>query len=356
MPKRIGLKDIAQALNISVTTVSRGLNNKFDISKSTRDAILQKAKELNYRPNAHAVSLRKNEYFSIGVILPKIDHYFFSTLLKGIMNKAHKANFLVIIGESAHNVEKEQEVIQQFISHCVTGVVVSPANNSEGSNNLETLNNNGIPYVTVDRFIKSSNKPFVKSDDINGGYLAVEHFIENGYKKIAILKGENHCSISNARFLGYKKALSEHNMEFDHRIARNCQTDIEDDGYHHALDLLLSPNRPDAFFAVNDNIALGVYQAAKECGLKIPQEVGVIGFSNSLISKNIIPSLSTVEQQGIEMGEQAFDFLQQSIIGNEHRLNKTFEAKLIKRDSSRRLSAQNSSIEKRSHLNSASAY
>ncbi len=334
MPKRIGLKDIAQALNISVTTVSRGLNNKFDISKTTREAILKKADELNYRPNAFAVSLRKNEYFSIGVILPKIDHYFFSTLLKGIMNKAHMANYLVIIGESSHDLEKEKEVMQQFISHCVTGVIISSSYHSSQRLSLDILDKNRIPYVMVDRFIEGSNKPFVKFDDENGGYLATDHLINSGYKKIAILKGEDNCSISNARFKGYRKAIQANGLTFNAKHVRHCITDLEDECYSQAMDLLLSKNRPDAFFAVNDNIAIGVYQAALACNLKIPEDIGVVGYSNSIISKNVTPKLSTIEQPGIEMGEQAFDFLQQCIIGNDQRLTRTFEARLIIRDSS----------------------
>ena len=216
-------------------------------------------------------------------------------------------------------------------------MVISPVFNSEKTKNFDILDNNRIPYVTVDRTIESANKPFVRSDDLNGGYIAVEHLVKRGYKKIAIIKGESNCSISNARLEGYRRALEDYGLPFRPGFVKSCQTDIDNDGYYQARELLLSANRPDAFFTINDNIAVGIYKAAKELGLNIPNDIGVVGYSNSLLSNNIIPALSTVEQPGIEMGEQAFDFLQQSIIGNHQRLNRTFEARLITRDSSNRL-------------------
>ena len=338
MSKRVGLKDIAEALNISITTVSRGLNNKFDISKQTREAILKKADELNYRPNAYAVSLRKNEYFTIGVIVPSVDHYFFSTVLKGIMNKAHISNYLVIIGESTHDLQKEKEVIEQFVSHCVTGVIISPSNKSSYSNNLEYLAQKRIPYIVVDRPVKESQAPCVKYDDPNGAFLVVEHLIRQGYKKIAFLKGYDYCVISNARFQGYKEALAKYDIPFNPNLVKTChlidQEDQEQEGFFAVKQLMLSKDKPDAIFAVNDDLAAGAYKLAEKLNLNIPNDLGVAGYSNSQISRHLKPALTTVEQPGMEMGELAFDFLQQSIIGNKTKLQKTFDARLIIRDSS----------------------
>jgi len=347
MSKRVGLKDIAEALNISITTVSRGLNNKFDISKQTREAILKKAEELNYRPNAYAVSLRKNEYFTIGVIMPSVDHYFFSTLLKGIMNKAYLSNYLVIIGESTHDLQKEREVIEQFVAHCVTGVIISPSDKISYSNNLEILVQKRIPYILVDRPVKESQAPCVKYDDPNGAFLAVEHLIRQGYKKIAFLKGYDYCVISNARFQGYKDALAKYNIPFNPNLVKTCHLiyleDQENEGFLAIKQLMLSEDKPDAIFAVNDELATGAYKLADQLNLDIPNDLGVVGYSNSQISKHLRPSLTTVEQPGIEMGELAFDFLQQSIIGNKTKLEKTFEARLIIRDSSVKTDQKNTS-------------
>ncbi len=335
MAKRIGLKDIAEALNVSVTTVSRALNNKFDINQETRNAILQKADELNYRPNAYAVSLRKNEYFTIGVILPSIDHYFFSTVLKGIMNKAHQANYLVLIGESNHDLEREKEIIEQFMSHCVTGVIISPSDKTTYGNNLDLLKTRRIPFILVDRPTNDSNHSFVRYDDPNGAFLAVEHLIQQGYKRIGFIKGYDYCVISNARYSGYKKALAKYDIPFDESLVKSCiHIDKPNDGYELSKQMLFVKNRPDAIFCVTDNVASGVYQAAIEYGINVPTELGIVGYSNSQISKHLTPTLSTVEQPGIEMGEQAFAFLQQNIIGGVSRLERTFEARLVIRQSS----------------------
>ncbi len=335
MSKRIGLKDIAKSLNVSVTTVSRALNDKFDINPETRKRILAKAEELNYRRNAYAVSLRKNEYFSIGVILPSIDHYFFSTVLKGIMNKAHMANYLVIVGETTHYIQKEQEIIEQFISHCVSGVIISPSNQNSLTNNLELLRRKRIPYILVDRPSLDVNDSFVKYDDINGGFLATQHLIEQGFKKIAFIKGLDYCVISNARLEGYKKALKKYNLPIDEDLIKTSNhMDGNADGYLYTRQLLLSANKPDAIFTVTDDIATGVYSAAKELKINIPKDLGVVGYSDSKIATHLDPPLTTVEQPGSEMGEQAFDFLQQTIIKNNSQLKRIFEARLIIRESS----------------------
>lgn len=335
MPKRIGLKDIAKALNVSVTTVSRALNDKFDINQETRKRILAKAEELNYRRNAYAVSLRKNEYFSIGVILPSIDHYFFSTVLKGIMNKAHMANYLVIVGETTHYIEKEKEIIEQFISHCVSGVIISPSIQNTTNNNLELLKRKRIPYILVDRPSDDADDSYVRYDDVNGGFLATQHLIEQGFKKIAFIKGLDYCIISNARLEGYKKALQKYNLPIDDDLIKTSNhMDVTEDGYLYTRQMLLSLNKPDAIFTVTDDIATGVYKAAKELKLSIPSDLGVVGYSNSIIATHLHPPLTTVEQPGNEMGEQAFDFLQQAIINSNSQLERIFDARLIIRESS----------------------
>lgn len=337
MPNRIGLKDIAKSLGISVTTVSRALNDKLDINAKTKQAVLDKAAELNYRPNAYAISLRKNEYYSIGVILPTIDHYFFSTVLKGIMNKAHQANYLVIIGESAHDLEKEKEILEQFVSHCVTGVIISPSNKSTNSDNLSLLRKKRIPFVLVDRPLNNDQDSCVKYDDPNGAFLAVEHLINQGFKRIAFLRGHDYCIISNARFEGYKLALAKYDIPFRQELVKKCfNLDYSEDGYINSRELLLSPNPPDAFFTVTDNVALGIYKSAEELKFQIGKDIGLVGYSNSEVAAHLKPKLSTVEQPGFDMGAMAFDYLQQTIIGNPRVLKKTFDARLIIRESSLR--------------------
>lgn len=336
MIKRTKLKDIADALNISVTTVSRAINSKSDISAQTKKAVLDKAEELNYRPNALAISLRKSEFNVIGVVLPSIDHYFFGTLLKGVMNKAHQSNYLVMIGESMNDPEKENEILNQFINHCVTGVLISPSNKSEELDNFNHLRNKRIPLVIMDRPFKNELDSVVKYDDLKGSQLAVEHLINQGYKRIAFLRGSEGCIISEIRFEGYKKTLKEHGIPFDAALVKSCAHPSHKDGFQMSKELLLSQPNVDAFFAVTDELASGVYEAAHEFKLDIPGDIGVVGYSNSQVATYLSPKLTSVEQPGEKMGELAFDYLQQIIIGNNRVLKKTFDAKLIIRNSSAR--------------------
>lgn len=334
MIKRTKLKDIAEALNISVTTVSRAINSKSDISDETRKAVLEMAEQLNYRPNALAISLRKSEFNVIGVILPSVDHYFFGTVLKGIMNKAHQANYLVMIGESMNDLEKEKEILNQFMSHCVTGILISPSVQDKSLDSLSQVRNKRIPFVVVDRPLENEIDSIVKYDDLNGAFLAVDHLISQGYKNIAVLKGRKECIISETRLNGYKKALKLHNIPYDPNLIKSCIYPSKNDGYQMSKELLLSNNQVDAFFAITDEMAAGVYEAAAEYKIKIPSDLGIVGYSNSEISYHLTPKLTTVEQPGESMGELAFDYLQQIIIGNNRLFKKTFDAQLIIRSSS----------------------
>lgn len=335
MKKRAKLKDIAESLNISIATVSRALNDKYDINADTKKEVLRVAEEMNYRPNPMAVSLRTNRYNVIGVVLPSIDHYFFSTVLKGVMNKAHKANYLVIVGESNHDTSKENSIMEQFISHGVTGVIISPTMNSTSEDHFTKFRNKRIPFVLVDRPLVDDRDPFVRYDDPNGAFLAVEHLIDQGYSQIGCIKGNDKCVISNARFTGYLKALDQYGLEASAKHVKTCiNLDSKNDGYHLGMQLLLSKNKPDAIFTVTDEVAAGVYLAAKELDIDIPKDLGLVGYSNSKVSTHLAPQLSTVEQPGVEMGEEAFDFLQQIMLGNNTLLKRTFDARLIIRGSS----------------------
>ena len=334
MIKRTKLKDIAQALNISVTTVSRAINSKSDISAQTRKAVLDMAESLNYRPNALAVSLRKNHFNVIGVILPSVDHYFFGTVLKGIMNKAHQANYLVMIGESMNDVEKEKEILNQFMGHCVTGILISPSVQDNSIDSLYQVRNKRIPFVVVDRPSKNKIDSVVKYDDLNGAYLAVEHLLQQGCKNIALLKGRSDCIISEIRMQGYKQALADHGIPFRANLVKTSPQPSKMNGYMMSKDIILSNVGIDGFFCITDELASGVYDAAKEYELRIPEDIGVVGYSNSQLASHLSPKLSSVEQPGEEMGELAFDYLQQIIIGNNRLIKKTFDARLIIRNSS----------------------
>ena len=178
MRNRATLKDIAKALNVSITTVSRALNDKSDISVKTREKVLQVAKMLDYEPNTMAISLRKNVAREvIGVILPSVEHHFFSTILQGVTTSAHKSGFMIMFCESGYSSEKEMQLMDQLGHHFISGIIYAPSRNASHELNLAHLENMNIPYVLIDRIFPDFNGSYVQYDDYNGAYDATEHLI-----------------------------------------------------------------------------------------------------------------------------------------------------------------------------------
>ncbi len=339
MTKRVKLKDIAEALGISITTVSRALNNKSDINQATRRKILEMASEMDYKPNNLAISLRKNKSAQvIGVVLPIINHYFFSTVLKGIMTRAHLHNYMVLVGESLHVLQKEKQILEEFVDYGVSGILIAPCLGSNFEQNLLPIIHRRIPTVVMDRMYENYNGNFVLTNDYKGAFDAVEHLIKNGYTKIAHLSSLDAHSVGAERRKGYLDALKKNEITPNPDYLK--QLDLKEEvksiraAYFATESLFKLDNPPDAIFTVTDEIALGVYQYAQENNINIPNDLGIVGFSNAMISKYISPQLTTVEQNGILMGETAYDFFHQALHSNGHLFQKTFDSNLIVRESS----------------------
>lgn len=334
MDQKARLIDIANALNISVTTVSRALNNKSDISQKTKQAVLDLAKELDYQPNTLAISLRKKRSLKlIGVVLPNIDHYFFSTVLQGIMSEAHQNNYLVIVAESSQDSTKEKEILEEFVSYGVNGVLLAPSRESSYEKNLLPLVEQRIPIVLMDRTYAEYSSHFVQSDDYNGAFEAVSLLLKNGYKRIAHIRGSDNWSIGSERYRGYVDALTQNGRELCTDHVLECLLANEAEGFEAAKTLFSLSNPPDAVFTVTDNVAAGVIEYCHQANLFIPEQIGVVGFSNSKISALLSPSLTTVEQKGQDIGKLAFSFFLQSLSDKTKVFQKTFESKLIVRES-----------------------
>jgi LacI family transcriptional regulator len=334
MAKKITMRDIAEKLNISITTVSRALNNKADVGEDTRKAVLQLANNFDYSPNAIASSLRKSKSNIIGIILPRLEHYFFSTILKGVVSYAQKDNFIVTVGESTHNPKKESELIGELISMNVSGIILSPCRNEINLSYLKALEQNNIPLVLVDRIPKNYQGSYVQLNDFHGAKLAVNHLIQQGYSRIAHIRGHSYSSIAEARFQGYIDTLKLNKIQVDPALIKSCEFVSAEEGYYFTKELMLSPNPPDAIFTVTDEVALGVYDALKELSIDIPNEVGVVGFSNSEVSNYLCPRLSTIDQPGERIGETAYEFLRSAFENSNPIEQKVFEAKLLIRESS----------------------
>ncbi len=334
MHNKMTMKEIASRLNISITTVSRALNNKSDVGIETRKAVMELAQELDYSPNKMAASLRTRKSNVIGLVLPRVEHYFFSTILKGIVSSAQKDNFAVILSESSHIPQKESELIGRLIGMNVSGIILAPCRNEINNSYLKIMEKNNIPLVLIDRTPKNYQGHFVKLNDFHGAEIAVKHLLQQGYKKVAHIRGHEYSSIAEDRYLGYCHALKLNNIKYDPALVKTCEFVNKEEGYYFTKELLLSDNKPDAIFTVTDEVALGVYKALGELGLNIPVDIGVMGYSNSMLSNYICPKLSTIDQPGIRMGETAYEFLRSALDDAGKVRQKVFEAKLLIRESS----------------------
>ncbi len=335
----VTIKDIARELGVSPSTISRALKDHPDISPETKKAVTDLAKKLNYQPNILAQNLRKSKTNTIGIIVPEIAHFFFSTVISGIEDIAYAAGYNVIIAQSKESHEREVTDIQALFNSRVDGLLVSIARNTKKFDHFDDLIRKEFPLVFFDRVHNDALTSKVIVDDEQGAYEATTHLISLGHQRIAHLAGPQNLLIGINRLAGYKKALSENNLSIDENLIKICDKGTYEEAEEITKTLLASHNPPDAIFANNDVAAYGSMKAIKDKGLKIPTDVAIVGFSNWLFSELIEPALSTVTQPGFKMGQEAAKLLIKQIeLGkNEAFTPKTITLKtdLIIRESSK---------------------
>jgi LacI family transcriptional regulator len=310
---QITIKDIARALNISPSTVSRALKNHPDISQDTKDLVNKYAKDFNYKPNTLALSLRMSKNNTIGVIIPEIVHYFFSSILSGIEQVANAEGYNVIICQSDENYEKEVRNTKALVATRVSGVLASLAKHTTNYDHFQDIIDSDIPLVFFDRICIGLNTDRVVVDDYAGAFTAVEYLIQTGCKRIAFYSSPFHLEISKNRKNGYMDALRKYNLPVDETLIRVCDT--REEAIIITPEILDRPNRPDGFFAINDHCAAGILYAAKLAKLRVPKDVAIMGFSDGELAKACDPMLSTVEQHGFEIGKHAAKLLINKING-----------------------------------------
>ncbi|MBN2520231.1 MAG: LacI family DNA-binding transcriptional regulator [Bacteroidales bacterium] len=334
---QVTIKDIASRLGISPSTVSRALKDHPDISPETKEAVQKLAKELNYNPNLVALSLRHSKTNTIGVIIPEMVHYFFSTVISGIEDLAYDSGYNVMICQSNELYEREVSSTQALLASRIEGLLVSLSKTTIKYDHFINLYENGIPIVFFDRFCPVMQTDRVIVDDFTGAYNATKHLIKQGCQRIAHLFAPQHLAIGKNRLEGYLSALKDNNIQSDNEIIVKCDTHEE------ALEivprLLNLPFPPDGIFAVNDNAASAAMICAKNKNLKIPDDIAIVGFSNSLISTVTDPGLTSVEQSGYEMGRKAMEMLLNRINSEEDYPAKTeiLKTDLIIRKSSKKI-------------------
>lgn len=339
---QVTIKDIARELGISPSTVSRALKDHPDISSKTKEAVNALAEKLNYQPNIVALNLRQKKTFTIGVIIPELVHFFFSTVISGIEDVAYQAGYSVILAQSNESYEREKTDIKALFNSRVDGLLMSISRETKNFDHIESVIAKGIPVVFYDRTFNTTMCSNVLVDDYVGAKEAVNHLIEQGYQKIAFLEGSPGLIITADRKRGYTDALREHGLEIKDSYIQECMTGSLEEGKRATKKLLAMPSPPDAIFAANDPLAVGAMQSIKEAGLRIPQDVGVVGFSNWSYGSLLEPSLTTVDQPGFEMGQEAARLLIRHIEqsdknqGDPPAETKVLKTRLIVRDSSLR--------------------
>jgi len=333
----ITLKEIAKELKLSISTVSRALKDHPDINSNTAEMVKKKAKELNYHPNIFAQGFRSHRTQIIGVIVPSITHYFTDTILKGILDEADNRGYRVIISESNSDIKKQTEMLGTMIQFGVDGILMSLSKMTRNIDNILSVLNI-VPLILFDKVSDKIPCTQIVINEEEAAFNAIEHLINIGKKRIAIIKETEFSYTSEKRYYGYLRALREYNIPVDDKIILSCEDINIEQGKELTSILLSLKKRPDAIFAITDKAAIGVIKTLKKFNIKIPQEIAVIGFSNSLSSTIIEPNLTTVDQPGKKIGRTAVKYLIEEIESDsdDNYLNKTVEisTSLIIRESS----------------------
>ncbi|MBX2969263.1 MAG: LacI family DNA-binding transcriptional regulator [Cyclobacteriaceae bacterium] len=306
---QVTIKDIARELGISPSTVSRALKDHPDISPDTKKAVNELAEKLNYQPNIVALSLRQSKTNTIGVIIPEIVHFFFSTVISGIEDVAYSAGYNVILAQSNESQTREISDIKALFNSRVDGMLMSVSRETTNFDHIESMLAKGVPIVFFDRVYDTSQASKIIVDDFTGAKEATLHLIDQGCKRIAHIEGPPNLEISKQRLEGYKEALKENNMPFNKELVATCPSGTIEEGKKATEKLLSLKNPPDAIFATNDPAAMGAMQAIKAKGLNMPADVALVGFSNWFFSSLMDPPLSSVDQPGFEMGQEAAKLL-----------------------------------------------
>ncbi|MDR0371899.1 MAG: LacI family transcriptional regulator [Prevotellaceae bacterium] len=304
------IKDLAKALGISIATVSRALNGSHEIHPETRAKVLAKAKELRYKPNIQARNLLKRRNNMIGVVVPEFITFFFPEIIIGIQEVVNKEGYQVLICQSNESSTLERKNIEMLEESMVEGLIVSVAKESKNLDLYERLINEQMPIVFVNRILPELRASQVIIDDRKWAFKAVEHLIKCGYRKIAHLAGNEHLSVTKRRLQGYLDALQAYDIPIQERLI--MYVGIQQDRAKAGIDLLMNlKEKPDAIFAINDPIAVGSMLELKKRGLKVPEDIAVVGFSESPIGK--IMELTSVSQPTFEIGRIAAETLLKQI-------------------------------------------
>jgi DNA-binding LacI/PurR family transcriptional regulator len=311
----VTIKDIAKALGLSTSTVSRALRDSYEISPETKKLVLEYAQKINYHPNPIALSLKERRSRSIGVIVAEIANSFFSQTINGIESIAYNNGYNVIIAQSRESFDREMINLQYLTSRSIDGLIVSVSTETKDFSIFKELHERGMPMVFFDRVVDEIETHKVTADSYKGAYDATTHLIRNGYQHIAAVSNSAFLSITKERLAGYRTALADNGITVNEDMIKHCHhggmllPEVEE-----AVESLLAgAQKPDAILATSDKLTTGCLRTLRTRGIHVPKEMGLVGFSNTDLTELLDPPLTVIKQPAFEMGELATTLLLQLI-------------------------------------------
>lgn len=330
---RTSLKDLALELGVSIATVSRALRNSPEIGKEMQQRVKELAKKLNYRPNPFAQSLRREAPKIIGVVVPNLVTHYYSAVLDGIEDRARREGYSVISANSHENYEDEAHAVDNFISMHVEGIVACLSQTTTDYHHFEEIAEMGIPLVFFGRTCLTERFSSVTANGDEAARQATQHLIDTGSRRIAFVGGPNHLDMVRRRKHGYLEALRDNHLPIDRDIVICDKIDYQV-ALERTLQLLKSDKCPDAILAFNDIITFAAFTAIKESGLRIPDDVALIGFTDDVHAAYVTPRMSAIQDQSYKMGVKACELLLRSINGDSMVYKEIVPQQLVIRDTS----------------------
>ena len=317
--KYITLRMVAKRAGVSVNTASRAINNKPDINEETKKKVLKVAQELGYVRNATAVALRTRKTGTIGVVIADNRNPFYAEVLNGIEEASRKKNYHIILANTQRDYKKEEEAINLLLAKRVDGLLITPVQDRD--DDIKNLIKANIPFVVVGRDFENIEVDSIYNDEVKGGFLATEYLIKKGHKKIALIDGFLYKSPAKGRLEGYKRALNKYRIPLDDSLISVGDINIED-GHERTKEMLEKNLDFTAIFAYNDMMAFGAMQALKEKSLRIPEDIGLVGYDDIPFSSLISPPLTTIRLKKQDLGVESVKLLLSRINGNRKKMKK----------------------------------
>ncbi len=317
--KYVTLRKVAERAGVSINTASRAINNKTDINEETKKRVLKVAQELGYVRNATAVALRTKKTGTLGVVIADNRNPFYAEVLNGMEEAAREKNYHIILTNTQRDYKKEEEAINLLLNKRVDGLLIAPVQDRD--DDIKNLIEANIPLVIVGRDFENIEVDAVYNDEVKGGFLATEYLIKKGHKRIALIDGFLYKSPAKGRLEGYKKALKEYGIPFDDALVSVGDIDVKD-GYERTKQLFEKELDFTAIFAYNDMMAFGAMQAIKEKGLRIPEDIGLVGYDDIPFCSLMNPALTTIILKKQELGTESVKLLLSRINGKRKKMKK----------------------------------